>query len=108
MSVRKEPTLRIILVPLFVLFGLLVGCASVDIELAKSDKAREFALDEFVDLWFLGMVGSPPAVPAEGLCPRSRLVRMTVEHSAEDLLLSLVTIGIYTPRTVRFWCEAPL
>lgn len=58
--------------------------------------------------FFIMGVGQQTIVNASEVCGRSRkkLSRVEVRQTMSDALLSVVTLGIYTPRTVQVSCQA--
>ena len=93
--------------PIFICltFLALVGCATVKMVPGGHDPVNTpFAMEENFDFWFFGTVGGPIQYDASFLCPKQNLAKIEIGYSGEDILISTFLLGIYTPKTARFWC----
>ena len=93
----------------FVLMGFLVlgvGCSSVTIRdkgitrLSEGEAINEQSYKFY--LW--GLVGEQHINVTE-ICKGSNPKQIQVVHTVTDSLLTIVTFGIYAPRSVKVWCQ---
>lgn len=86
----------------------LISCSSVTIDLRGHD--RPLGPPSFVDFrnyYFFGLFNRAH-VSVGKACLDQVPVRLKSYASTEDILFSLFSLGLYTPRTVKVWCEDPL
>ena len=91
---------------LFSILLLSLGCGSVTIDTGEppaSPKDRTLSYQEYYDGWALGFGGEGRA-ELDGACPKDRISRIRNYFSFEDILISTVLIGIYTPHTSTITC----
>lgn len=86
----------------FLIF-LSLGCNHVTIsryeKASASTKSTEIELDSFA----LGFV--PVKLPSENeACPQSKIDSVNLSMNTKDVLLSIVTIGIYVPHRAEITC----
>jgi hypothetical protein len=95
-------TLRVAL-PLLLLFT--AGCYRYRFELRpEPPDARLITHEEHVPTYLNGFIGTG-RVDATRYCEQP--VRTELEVTLPDVLLSVVTLLIYTPHTLRVTCEQP-
>ena len=44
-------------------------------------------------------------VDAKAACADKRIVQMQAQDTPKDVFYTAITLGIYSPRTARIWCE---
>lgn len=89
----------------FLLIGLLAGCSSVTVRTDDGKKDREPPdyQQRFNYLWW-GLKGEH-SVNVRLICQGRPVKQMQSVNTLGDSLLGAITIGIYSPRTARVWCE---
>ena len=55
--------------------------------------------------FFLGGVVGEIDVDAKKICGSRNIKQVQTQNTFVDSLLSIVTISIYSPRTVKIWCD---
>jgi hypothetical protein len=81
---------------------LTAACGSVTIDTGlPADKANRY--EEYHDGWGFGFAGQAGA-NVKDACPSDRIARVRNYFSPEDLLIALITAGIYTPRSTTIIC----
>lgn len=53
--------------------------------------------------FFLGMVGEHE-IDVGPICGNRRVDQMQTQFTFPDILVTLVSFGVYTPKTARVWC----
>jgi len=84
---------------------LLGGCmmyTKVELD-PKWDRHVKYSVEDYYDYYLFGFVGDP-TLNLQKMCVDQRPYGFVRVQSTEDVLLELMTIGIYSPRTVRVWC----
>jgi hypothetical protein len=87
------------------LCALALGCQTVTVNPAgtvKRTTAPTVAARKSFFIW--GLVGNH-RVDAVAACSGRKPVQMQAQTTFVDAVLGIVTFGIYSPRSVRFWCE---
>jgi len=85
---------------------LLVGCANQRFNVAGELSAMPTAKAEDSQTFFVSGIGQMQSVDAGKVCGGADKVQgVAVEQSGSDVLLGIVTLGIYTPRTARVYCK---
>ncbi len=79
---------------------LSVGCYHAKIETASAPSGQTFA-DNWARGWAWGLAG--PTVQTSGACPNG-VARVETQLSFLNQLVSLLTIGIYTPMQINATC----
>lgn len=88
-----------------VTLSMATSCSTVTI---RKDATREVLVDpDYIDtkaffLW--GYVGEHH-VNAPMICGNRGVVQMQAESAWDDVLFSVLTLGLYFPRTAYVWCE---
>jgi hypothetical protein len=86
--------------------SLLAGCANQRFNVAGTLPANPAAKSEESQTFFLSGIGQQSTVDAAKLCGgASKVTGVAVEQAPIDVLLGAVTLGIYTPRTARVYCN---
>ncbi len=88
---------------LMVLGALSAGCfhATIETDLEPSSRTIE---NKWASGWILGLV-PPPTVKTAEQCPNG-VARVDTERSFLNQLVSILTIGIYTPMSIVVTCAA--
>jgi hypothetical protein len=81
----------------------LCGCATQRFDV-RTPATPYPALDEAQTFW-IGGVGQDQELDATRVCGSSaKVVRVEMEQTAGNLGVSLLTLGVYSPRQVRVYC----
>ena len=84
---------------------LIAGCHNITIRpegVAKRVDRPDF--EESKDFWVFGLVNEH-SVDVRPICGSRKLAQMQAQSTFIDSLIGVVTLGIYTPRSVRVWCQ---
>ena len=85
--------------------ALLAGCANQRFNVAGDVESTVPKTEDSQTFWLSG-IGQQETVEAARLCGgAAKVVGVGVERTGTDVLLGLVTLGIYTPRTARVYCK---
>ena len=80
------------------------GCMSTQIQYdEKWNKRVAPVYVDYFDYYFLGLVGQP-TLSLQKICMDQKPYGVRRRKTAEDGLITLVTVGIYSPATVEVWC----
>ena len=84
------------------------GCSTVIVDIQTPSKAlsSEPTFRDYRSYIFWGFLQTKH-VSVGKACLGQTPLRLKSYASTEDILLSAVTLGIYTSRTVDVWCEEP-
>lgn len=88
-----------------VVFLFLSGCAAVTI--TPNGQERLESPPTYVEkqpLYLFGLVGEPH-VDVKAICGDKGVRQLQTIDQFTDRLLGIVTLGIYSPRTAKVWCE---
>ena len=86
--------------------SLLAGCANQRFNVASTLPANPAAKSEESQTFFIGGIGQQASVDAAKACGGAAKVSgVAVEQAPVDVLFSIVTLGVYTPRTARVYCN---
>ena len=86
--------------------ALLAGCANQRFNIAGELPLEPAANSEDSQSFFVSGIGQKQTVDAAKVCGGAAKVEgVAVEQSGMDVLLGMVTFGIYTPRTARVYCK---
>jgi hypothetical protein len=83
----------------------LSACSTVTIRdksEAKMSSEPSYESSESFFLW--GLVGEKH-IDVQKICGKQTVRQAQSQFTLEDSLLTLITLGIYQPRTVKIWCE---
>lgn len=89
-----------------ILIGILLftfGCGSVTFKTSAQPEPT-MAYDEYFNFWVL--VFGSAQVSIDQACPGNRFALIRNYMSVEDVLISWISSGIYTPRTSKIICAA--
>lgn len=85
----------------------LVGCANQRFNVAGEVTDASTAKSEDSQTFFISGIGQKQSVDAAQACGGAAKVGgVAVEQTPMNILLGMVTFGIYTPRTARVYCKA--
>lgn len=94
--------LHLFSLPIFIFF--ITSCAVQTLNSERiSEKTPKPQLEEYYDGWLFGFVSKSSIDPRKACQLQTPLATRTY-FSPEDLLIGLLTIGIYTPKTSQYWC----
>ena len=84
---------------------VLQGCAVVTISKDGGGKISSAATYEDSKSYFMwGLVGDH-TIDVKEVCQGSDAQQMQSVNTVQNVLFGLVTLGIYSPRTSRVWCQ---
>lgn len=95
------------LLRLFILAALLSGCANT-VAMFSDDKVITEAPTQTLVLPFYvgGLFPRQLEFKSESLCSYNRQLKQAeVFYSAADVLLTAVTLNLYSPKSMRVWCR---
>lgn len=72
---------------------------------AYNDRVQAQVIEESRNFWLFGLIGPDAPYRADRLCP-SGVASVETYASFGNLCLGTITVGIYSPRTVRVACAA--
>ena len=90
---------------LMLLLIFISGCASVTIRPQGGPKDNSQA--DYFDskpFYLAGLIGKHK-VDVNQACEGNEVTQMQTVTTLSDWLLSLMTLGIYSPRSAKVWCE---
>ncbi len=95
--------MKYLLLPLLVL--TLVGCASQSVYV-HGDLTGPPDFEEMQNFWILG-IGQESMIDATPICGAKRggVSHVRVRQTFSNALVTIVTLGIYAPRTVQVYCK---
>ena len=83
----------------------LVGCSTVTINpkgIIKNDTNPTY--QESLPFFLAGIIGERE-VNAKEICGKRAVKQMQTQATFLDSFLAIITLTIYTPRSVKIWCE---
>ena len=84
--------------------SMLSGCATQSLLLRPSQNANPTA--EKAQTFYISGLGQQRVMNAAEVCNgQANVARVESVQTPRDILLSLVTLGIYTPRTAKVYCQ---
>lgn len=90
---------------LLLLLSCLFACSAVTVRTDKNKKLRHAPdYQKRFNYYWWGLKGEHK-VNVRLVCNSRDVEQMQVVDTAGDILLTLVTVGIYAPRTARVWCR---
>ncbi|MFP6807203.1 MAG: Bor family protein [Pseudomonadales bacterium] len=93
------------MLPILAVVSMLGACSTVTIQpdpIAKQISEPSYEDSKPFFLW--GLVGEE-RVDVQQICEDNSVIQMQSQQTFQDGLLSLVTLGIFSPHTVKVWCE---
>ena len=83
---------------------MLTGCMSTKIVLNDRYDARmKPVYEDYFDGWWWGLSGQAQ-VSLQKVCMDQRPYAVRRVKGAEDIALTVITLGIYSPTTIQVWC----
>lgn len=83
----------------------LLGCANQRFNIAGDISSTAPKMEDS-QTFFLDGIGQNTTVDAAQVCGgAAKVIGVDVEKTGVNVLLGLVTLGIYTPRTARVYCK---
>lgn len=84
----------------------LSGCASVTISPVDAPKlTSEPTYEERMDFYFWGLSPDAQQVEVNNVCAGTGVRQMQAQTKLEDGIFTVITLGIFSPRSVKVWCE---
>ncbi|WP_405633249.1 Bor family protein [Pseudoalteromonas sp. Ld20] len=84
---------------------ILSGCSAVTIQPQKMAKVSTSPTYQDSRPFFMwGLVGDQ-RVDVKEVCGEQAVVQMQSQQTFTDGALGLVTLGIYSPHTIKVWCD---
>lgn len=84
---------------------LIVGCSTVTINPEVSGKLEaEPTYEERKNFYFWGLSGEH-RVDVQSICSGKKPVQMQSQQTFTDGFLGVITLGIYSPHSVKVWCS---
>jgi hypothetical protein len=85
-------------------FALLAGCQSTRIAMSeKWDHRNQPSYVDYFDYYWWGFSGDN-SVSMQKACVDQRPLGFERVQTVEDIMITAVTLGLYTPVTVKIWC----
>lgn len=57
------------------------------------------------EFFFWGLAGPKHDIYVDRICLGKEVDQVATTYTPSDFLLNLITVGIYSPRTVQVWCQ---
>lgn len=87
-----------------VLAALLAGCSTVTLRPEGTRKlATEPTHQETLNYYFWGLKGEH-TVDVQAICGDREVLQMQAQDTFGNRVLTVLTLGIYYPRSARVWC----
>jgi hypothetical protein len=84
---------------------VMAGCANQRFNVSGDVAGTSPKVEDSQTFWLDG-IGQAKTVDAAQVCGgAAKVLGVGVEQTGTDVLLGLVTLGIYTPRTARVYCK---
>ena len=83
-----------------------VSCSTV--LLVRHPNSRVFTEPTYTStrpFFFWGIVGGPQHVYVDQICLGKEVDQVVTQYRSTDILWGILTLGIYSPRTVKIWCQ---
>ena len=94
---------------LAVIIGINSGCAKITIRPNSAIPAQDAVMqggpdyERSMPYFFFGIVGVRH-VDVKKICNNRPVLQMQSVHTPEDVIKTVFTLGIYTPKTAQVWC----
>jgi hypothetical protein len=87
------------------LAGSLAACSTVTMRPKGTAKlSSDPSYSDSKPFFLFGLIGEH-SVDVKNVCGTRPVTQTQTQDTVGDTLLAIVTIGIYTPRTAKIWCE---
>src|SRR5688572_22078937 len=88
----------------YALFLSLASCMSTSLVLDQNWKPTvKPTYIDYLDSYWFGFQGQP-SISVQKVCMDQKPLAVQRIKTGEDVFLSAITLGIYTPSTVKVWC----
>tara|TARA_B100001250_G_C19604038_1_gene701925 strand:- start:487 stop:774 length:288 start_codon:yes stop_codon:yes gene_type:complete len=84
---------------------LFAGCTTVTLAPKGESKISVTPDHETRQHFFIGGLFGNAVVEAGELCKNQGVRQLQTQEKVEDRLLTIITLGIYAPRTSKVWCN---
>jgi hypothetical protein len=94
--------------PLILLLAMTGICACSSVTIRPDGGDRDSSDPSYLDskpFYLAGLIGDHE-VDVNEVCEGAEVSQMQTVTTLSDYLLGLITILVYSPRTVKVWCEA--
>lgn len=90
---------------LFLLISLVTACSTVTIR--PQGGVKDSSQADYIDSkpFYFGGPIAKHKVNVNEVCEGSEVTQMQTVTTASDWFFSIITLGFYTPRTAKVWCE---
>ncbi len=92
-------------ITVIVLCGLQTACASVTVKLQEPIR-NTTSFTHHTHYGLFGLIGSDQ-IDLNKICMEGKVVRIQNYLMFEDTLFAITTLGLYTPKSTKIWCEWP-
>lgn len=83
----------------------MTGCATQRFDV-QPGKSENLAFDDAQTFWVAG-IGQSQEIDAVKICGgRNKVQRVESQMTGGNVLLTIVTLGIYSPRQIRVYCAS--
>ncbi len=97
---------KILLFPFCLVLLSLAACSTVTVTKDSNAKSIDPPSHEERQNFFLwGLAPERIGVDIKGVCGRKAVRQIQTQRTFADGLLAAITVGLYSPRTMRIWCE---
>jgi hypothetical protein len=80
------------------------GCSTVTIrDKGSAEISRDANYDSSQAFFFWGLAGEKH-IDVREICDKRQVEQLQTQRSFVDGVLTVITLGIYSPRTARVWC----
>ncbi|MAC48048.1 Bor family protein [Oceanospirillum beijerinckii] len=88
-----------------VLATVLSACSSVTLRTDSAEKTKNTPdFQQSYDYWWWGLKGKH-SINVREVCQGRKVKQMQSVATISNVFVSVITFGIYQPRTARVWCE---
>ena len=92
------------MLPILAVVSLLGACSTVTIQPEPITKQiSEPSYEDSKPFFLWGLVGEE-RVDVRKICEDKEVIQMQSQQTFEDGFLGLITLGIFSPHTVKVWC----
>ena len=92
---------------LALLLCCVTACSSVTVRPYGGEKDTTEPDYKASKSYYLGWLIGEHQVNVTEICQQRRVMQMQAVYSLSDMVQSIFTLLIYTPRTAKVWCEKP-
>ncbi|MDE0119932.1 MAG: hypothetical protein OXM55_08010 [Bdellovibrionales bacterium] len=82
-----------------------LSCASISMELEPNSK-KSTSFNHYSHYVFFGLIGND-SLNIKQACMEGTPVHIQNYFTFEDFLFAISTIGLYSPKSTKIWCQLP-